>query len=178
MNLLDYIEKETHGTSDFPLAYYYVDKTHPRYEMPFHWHRELEISYILSGSYTFYLNDNVVSAHEGDVVYIESGTIHGGKPNNCVYECIVFNPYPLLPNIESGKQYIQNLINHDTHIYSHFPAGTQPVCDATARLMHSSKKHSSKNELEILTDLYYWFITISETESYVRNQSPPHSKRR
>lgn len=33
-------EDTTRGTSDFPIELYYVDRTHPRYEMPFHWHME------------------------------------------------------------------------------------------------------------------------------------------
>ena len=43
MLYLDYNEKQMHGTKDFPLAFYHVDNSHPRYEMPFHWHKEYEI---------------------------------------------------------------------------------------------------------------------------------------
>ena len=36
-------ENQTRGTFDFPLEYYFVDRTHPRYQMPFHWHIEYEL---------------------------------------------------------------------------------------------------------------------------------------
>ncbi len=179
MNFLDYIEKKTHGTPDFPLAYYYVDETHPNYEMPFHWHRELEISYIISGSYTFYLNDDVITAHPGDVVFIESGVIHGGKPDNCIYECIVFNPKPLLPNIEACKKSVYSLINSDTHIHPLFLSGSHPICQVTKKLMDAAKQQTPGIELSILIQLYQWFITIHETKSYFKtekNASPSTKK--
>lgn len=44
-------ESSTRGTFDFPIELYYVDKMHPRYEMPFHWHMEFELMLVLSGSF-------------------------------------------------------------------------------------------------------------------------------
>ncbi len=179
MNYFDFMEKKTRGTPDFPLAYYYVDETHPNYEMPFHWHRELEISYILKGSYTFYLNDDVIVAKEGDVVFIESGVIHGGKPDNCIYECIVFNPVPFLPNIESCKKVISNLISPETHIHPYFQSGTHPLCGDTEQLMNTIKTHSEALHLNILVALYRWFYTIYDTESYtlIKKQDIPDEKK-
>lgn len=42
MHYLNYEEHRRHGTDDFPLKYYLVDEQHPRYNMPYHWHRETE----------------------------------------------------------------------------------------------------------------------------------------
>ncbi len=167
MNYFDYIEEAPHGTPDFPLAYYYVDENHVNYEMPFHWHRELEISYILKGSYTFYLNEKVITAKEGDVVFIAPGIIHGGKPDNCVYECVVFNPNPFLPSMEACKKHITDLISSDTWIDPVFPAG-HPVCEVTRQLMEAIRMPSEIIELNILTQMYHWFMTIHETESYTK----------
>jgi len=55
----EYREQKTHGTSHFPLEYYFVDKEHPQYEMPLHWHSEFEVLRVLSGSLTLYLNNEV-----------------------------------------------------------------------------------------------------------------------
>ena len=49
MHYLDYNEKKQHGTMDFPIEYYHVDEHHPRYNMPFHCHKELEIIRSLEG---------------------------------------------------------------------------------------------------------------------------------
>ncbi len=92
MNPLSYIEITPHGTPDFPIACYYVDESHPRYEMPFHWHREMEICHILQGEFTFYLNGEEIVAAQGDTVFIDQGVLHGGTPKSCIYVCVVFDP--------------------------------------------------------------------------------------
>lgn len=34
----DIKEKIAHGSKNFPIAFYHVDKRHPRYIMKVHWH--------------------------------------------------------------------------------------------------------------------------------------------
>ena len=55
MLYLNYNEEQPHGTRDFPIAFYHVDCNHPRYEMPFHWHKEFEIVKIIEGSFSLLL---------------------------------------------------------------------------------------------------------------------------
>ena len=43
MKYTEYREAKKHGRDGFPLQYYYIDKKHPQYVMPLHWHREIEI---------------------------------------------------------------------------------------------------------------------------------------
>ena len=57
MHYLDYNEKKQHGTLDFPIEYYHVNEHHPRYNMPFHCHKELEIIRILEGILYLKLDD-------------------------------------------------------------------------------------------------------------------------
>lgn len=52
MKFLASHESSTRGTFDFPIELYYVDKMHPRYEMPFHWHMEFELMLVLSGEFS------------------------------------------------------------------------------------------------------------------------------
>ena len=96
MHYLDYNEKQAHGTADFPLAYYYVDEHHPRYHMPFHWHRETELLRVLEGQLRLSLDDREYVVSAGELICISEGVIHGGEPENCIYECAVFDPQPLL----------------------------------------------------------------------------------
>lgn len=84
MHYLDYNEKIDHGTPDFPIAFYHVDEHHSRYNMPFHWHKEMELIQILSGSLRLYLDDEEINAGAGDVILIGEGIIHGGVPALCI----------------------------------------------------------------------------------------------
>lgn len=85
-------EKKRHGTPGFPIAYYFVDKTHPRYVMPPHFHRELEIVRVISGSLRLQLQREAYLLQKDDIFVINSGCLHQALPENCVYECIVFDP--------------------------------------------------------------------------------------
>ena len=96
MHYLDYNEKQAHGTADFPLAYYYVDEHRPRYHMPFHWHKETELLRVVEGQLRLSLDDREYVVSAGELIYIGEGVIHGGEPENCIYECAVFDPKPLL----------------------------------------------------------------------------------
>lgn len=64
MKFLASHESSTRGTFDFPIELYYVDKMHPRYEMPFHWHMEFELMLVLSGEFSL-LIDSLSSFSSG-----------------------------------------------------------------------------------------------------------------
>ena len=111
MNDINYVEKTKHGTAAFPIEYYYVDETHPRYIMTAHWHREFEIIRVLSGSFTVFLNNTEFTLHEGDMLFVACGCLHRGQPTACVYECIVVDLkmlYKKTPNLPK-KMYIKTL---------------------------------------------------------------------
>ncbi len=89
MNYSELHEYKKRGTFDFPIELYYVDENEPRYQMPLHWHLEYELILVLSGSFTLSLDGQIVELEKGDCAWIGDGVVHGGTPNNCVYECVV-----------------------------------------------------------------------------------------
>ncbi len=167
MNYLRYIEPQSHGTPDFPVGCYYVDENHPSYEMPFHWHREMEICYIVSGAFTFYLNGQEVVANSGDTVFIDQGVLHGGNPQNCVYICTVFDPRILL-HTDTCRNYMRYLTSSDIHIHCHFPATNRGVAKITKVLCTFSDHSHPGRELSILGALFQWFGHIYETGQYAK----------
>ena len=66
MKFLASHESSTRGTFDFPIELYYVDKMHPRYEMPFHWHMEFELMLVLSGEFSLLIDGRSYLLHKGD----------------------------------------------------------------------------------------------------------------
>ena len=87
MKYLAYHEYKPRGTFDFPIEFYYIDQTYPRYQMPFHWHMEYELIRVLKGSLQLSLDETTINLTSGDAVLVQDGTIHGGIPKACVYEC-------------------------------------------------------------------------------------------
>lgn len=92
MKYTEYEETKKHGTDEFPFQYYYVDKNHAQYIMPLHWHRELEIIRVLDGALCLWINNEKHELSKNDVAFVEGGVLHRGEPENCKYDCVVFDP--------------------------------------------------------------------------------------
>ncbi len=115
-------ERAVRGTFDFPIALYYVDSTHPRYEMPFHWHMEHELISVLQGTLHLSVNGEAVTLCAGDGIFIEEGSIHGGFPENCIYECIVFDLERFLPMASKCGQSLQGVRAGGARLEGYLPA--------------------------------------------------------
>ena len=125
MRYLAIHEHAVRGTFDFPIQLYYVDKTHPRYEMPFHWHMEHELILVLQGTLRLSVDGEPFVLKEGDCMLIADGSIHGGTPKDCIYECLVFDLERFLAGTTTCGQRVALLTEGDARLEGKFPAGTQ-----------------------------------------------------
>ena len=91
MNIIDYEETKQQGSPDFPIEYYFVDHRHIRYVMQLHWHKEFELIRVLAGKLRVFLNNEEYLAQTGDIIFVSGHTLTRAEPENCVYECIVFD---------------------------------------------------------------------------------------
>ena len=126
MKFLALHENAARGTSGFPIELYYVDRSHPRYEMPFHWHLEHEIMLVLSGSFSLSVDGKTHTLHKGDTAVISTGAVHGGVPDNCIYECLVFDTSRFMESSSAllHRKYC-DFFDTDTLIYPFFEKGTR-----------------------------------------------------
>lgn len=110
MNYSSLHEDKKRGKFDFPIELYYVDSSSPRYQMPLHWHLEYELILVLSGRFHLSLDGKQYVLEAGDSAWISDGAIHGGEPENCVYECVVFDLAALLRDTplctKSAKEFL------------------------------------------------------------------------
>ncbi len=81
-----------HGTPDFPIATYATQLSKLIYQhTPPHWHKEIQLLYVLEGKARFMVNNNNYEITKGDGLFINSGCIHGVykiEPYDCVYVSI------------------------------------------------------------------------------------------
>ena len=114
-----YNELLQRGTDDFPFELYHVTTLHPRYEMSFHWHSELELVRILSGELTLSLDGRTKTLHAGEAAFINSETVHGAAPKDSVYECIVFNLAFLKTGNRACDAFLDDLLSRNAILYEY-----------------------------------------------------------
>lgn len=175
MNSFVFHEPKQHGTPDFPFEYFYVDQTHPRYSMPFHWHKEWEIIYVLEGTFTAHADDAVFTAQKGDILLIRGGMLHGGTPENCVYECFLFDLHGLYRNLDMVKKHLRSVYHQQILPHIYFPAGTEPgLADSIYRLSDACKRTEPNYPLELVVHscILQFFSLILQSE-LLRSHRPP-----
>lgn len=166
MHYYDYNEPRQHGTINFPIEYYYVDERHPRYLMPYHWHKEYEIIRILKGYFTITIDGETCSANAGDLIFINQGLIHGGIPENCIYECIVFDLQFLLMHGAAMTQYMTKLTGCSILIQSHFTRCDKDLFAIAAQLFEAVEKKAPAYELNTVGALYLFLGIIFQKNYY------------
>lgn len=111
-----YNELKQHGTDDFPFELYRVSALHPKYEMAFHWHAQLELIRVKSGELSLTLDNRNSLLHAGETAIINSETVHGATPRDCSYECIVFNLDFLKTGNAACDAFLENLLMHNSFL--------------------------------------------------------------
>ena len=136
MHFLTFYEQTQHGTPEFPAEYHYLDLHHPRYNMPFHWHKEWEIIYVLQGTFPVYADGILHTAHAGEMLLIRDGMLHGGTPNDCIYECFLFDLQGLFRNQELVKKYLRPIYHLELLPRIHYTVWETPeVLDVILELL-------------------------------------------
>jgi len=168
MHSLALHDPQQHGTPEFPVAYHYVDRSHPRYQMPSHWHKEWELLHIIKGKFQLHMDDDEYLAQAGDVLLVNSGVLHGGTPMNCTYECLVFDLHGLFRGIEIAKKDLRPFYQQTLIPYCFFPATIQPkLCRLAEECLHVFRTGQCR-ELELLGFLCRFFACIRTEELYIQ----------
>lgn len=172
MHYLEYNEQIQHRTGDLPLAYYYVDERHPRYQMRMHWHRETELLRVRQGTLRLYVDDTAVTVREGELVVLGEGVLHGGDAEDCVYECLVLDPYALLMHIEPCKNALRTVLGRTMHLQSGSISADAPFAAAVDRLYDTVQNGVEGDELRVVGALYEVFGYLTRhADAIVRTET-------
>ncbi|MCR5474073.1 MAG: AraC family transcriptional regulator [Lachnospiraceae bacterium] len=166
MKYTDYIEHRKQGTFNFPIAYYHQTPLSPRYQMPYHWHTHYEIMRIISGSFHLTLDNETVTYHAGDVIFITQGVLHGGEPDDCIYECIVFDLNMLMKDNHACANTIQNIMNGKIMINRHISQKCDKILPIVKSLCHVLSEKKPGYEFMTQGYLYILIGTIIEEKLY------------
>ena len=177
MQFMDLNEKRQHGTSDFPFAFYHLDRQHPRYIMNYHWHQEYELIRVLSGELEMTLDERRILMHPGDLVFVHGGVLHSGTPKDCVYECLVFDLNIFTRHNPVCGVYIQKILDRSALVFDcfereKFASGVIRVAD---HIFDAMNRRSPGYEMMVFGELYHFFALIFQDHLYL--ESVPQTRR-
>lgn len=171
-------EHAPRGTFDFPIELYYVDPSHPRYEMPFHWHMEHELILVLQGVLRLSVEGEAFELAPGDCMLIADGAIHGGTPEGCIYECLVFDLERFLAGTTTCGQRVALLTEGDARLEGKFPAGTQAAA-IVSQLFQAMETERPGYELTTMGLLWQlWGELLGQRLLGAAEPGPPRDNRR
>lgn len=166
MKYIDYKETREQGTFNFPIALYHVTQRSPRYDMQHHWHTHYEIIRIISGSFQLSLNSQTTTYKAGDVIFVTDGVIHGGTPDDCVYECIVFDLQILLKNNHACAKTIHDIMDHRITIHPFLSDSSSEILPIVRNLSHALTERRMGHEFMTQGFLYQLLGVILEEHLY------------
>lgn len=179
MSNLKYHETRQRGSPSFPLDYHFVDRNHCRYEMPYHWHEELELMRVLRGQFRLNAGGETYLLQAGDAACIAPGLLHGGVPEDCEYECVVADLRLLMRGDDLAKRYIGDLMDGHIAVTPVFSAGSALVAQALAPMFEVLRCHCEGYTLITLGCLYRFAGEIYRLKAYTRRvQSGGQENRR
>ncbi|MBQ7968800.1 MAG: helix-turn-helix transcriptional regulator [Clostridia bacterium] len=164
-----YNEIEQRGTADFPFAFFHVDSGHSRYNMSAHWHSEFELVRILEGEFHITLNNVPYVAKKGDVVFINSETVHQGIPKDCVYECVVFDADYIYYENYDNLSFIKSIIDREYTVNEYYPYQDSELHRAFNDIFDAIISKTCAHKFRVISALYTVFAIISEQKLYVGN---------
>lgn len=168
MNYLKYKENKIRGTFNFPIEFYFITPEDIRYNMHYHWHTEIEIIKIIEGSFSIKLNEEVVKAKKNDIIFISPEMLHGGIPENCVYECIVLDMNMFIKTNNICTNFLKDIlstkitINYDIYKNNDIKIYLNKIFDCM-------KQKQLGYEFLIQGYLYLIFGIILENNLYLKN---------
>lgn len=166
MKYSEYREHREQGTFNFPIAYYHQTSDKPRYHMTYHWHTQYELIYIIDGLFHLTIDNDTSEYHPGDILFLTDGTLHGGTPSECVYDCIVFDLDMLMKSNHACAKTITRIKSHEIKINTILSGDSPEVVEITKALARALSNASEGYEFTVQGLLYQLFGIIMDKHLY------------
>lgn len=127
---------------------------------PCHWHKDIEIIYILDGEMNYHINDKIVPIKKNECVIINSLQLHYGSSiyhHACRFICIRFHPKILGTDPSVYQTYVTPLIENPRIDYLYYDSNSQnhPEVEALIDRMTLAKAEMCDAcELDIISSLH------------------------
>lgn len=162
-----YNELRQRGTEDFPIELYSVNKSHPRFEMDFHWHSDFEFIRVLEGELYIRLDNNEYTAEKGTVIFINPETVHGANPiGDCVYECVVMHTDLFSETNSDCRYFVEELLSRKYAISEINSDKNSPFNISVNTLFDSLKEKKPGYRFTVIGALYNFLGAVLDGKLY------------
>lgn len=179
MQYITYRESWQRGTADFPLEYHHVSPSHPQYIMALHWHVEFELIRILKGTLHLTIDEEEFDISTGTFAFIPAGALHAGVPNDCEYDCLVFDMNILMNKNDSCCMLIRKITDHEVNFDYVYPESCHDIHQIIWSMFDAVASKKDGYQMIVIGALYQMIGTIfSENHYSTAPSSPPRNHRR
>ena len=167
-------ELREHGTRLFPVACY-LDLL-PRDEIAWHWHNELELGLVASGSAVVETGSASCLLHAGEGFFINSNILHAAalsEDDSCEIHSVVFHPRAVsgsTDNIIWQKYVIENQTCPGFYLTSDV-MWQKRVLDSLESLWRAADKEPFGYEIQVRNELSSIMAILSENQPAVGKKS-------
>jgi len=166
MQYLELHENKKHGTTEFPFEYHHLDKKHPRYTMDYHWHEEFELIRVLKGTLEMTVNELHIPLRSGELVLVPGGALHAGVPENCTYECLVFDLGYFMNSGPVSSPWFHKILSKSIRPCIFYDGSSKEVIRAASAVFSSVAEPSPGYELSVAGSVSLLFGLILTHELY------------
>lgn len=154
MNILNLKEPRVHGTEKFPVVLY-----HHTENIPYQWHNEEEIIYILDGEVEYYINGEKIMLSKGDCAFCAGGKLHSmflGENQKVSLNAVIFDRSYIFNHSDICNTILdRNIIVN--HYYSHSVPEENEIITIVRKLCEvmTEKKFGYEIEVKMLLSMIY-----------------------
>ena len=174
-------EMKSHGEYYFPILVSHEQLS--RYETGsflWHWHPEIELTYIDKGQMTYQVNHNVFHLKQGELLFGNASTLHTGymyQKEDCEYTSITFDPRLIYGFSQSiiCQKYVEPIIQDFSLSAIHLDYSKRwhdSMIDSFRNIICLYEKMPNSYELDIVIELQHiWKILFSNNQNHTSQYS-------
>lgn len=175
-------ELSKHGTKELPIESY-QDNCEIFQSIYSHWHKEMEIMYVEKGSGLAQLNKDTLKLQKGDILLINSGTLHhikSDRRNILYFKSVVFDLSFLFgtPGDMCQEKILNQVMENQArfvHLIHPEDPGYDRIQDLFLRMFACHRKKEDYFYME-LKGLFYQFFYQMLVGNYIVPESPQDRK--
>lgn len=139
--------------------------------MKLHWHKECELLRVISGTFDISINGMKYTLQKGDILFLNGGSVHSGIPNNCIYECVVFELHSLKLKNSLQNSVLEELITLNKKINNFYNKENNEMYEILNNIFETFKEKKKGYELKVYGLLYSFLGAVEENDYYQKQNS-------